>query len=111
MMQQPPNEKHCEETQKTQPITGKMPSVAFFGIDIPTFDQVMKHAGFVSNSTHTHTHTHTHKYPKDVRLFRYIIRARTKSKHISRVLNIVLHLGVFNNTRAALLELLITLIN
>jgi hypothetical protein len=53
MMQQPPNEKQCEETKKTQPITGKMPSVAFLGIDIPTFDQVMKHAGFVSNSTHT----------------------------------------------------------
>jgi len=53
MMEQPPNEKQCEETQKTQPIAGKMLSDAFLGIDIPTSDQVMKHAGFVSSSTHT----------------------------------------------------------
>jgi len=30
-----------------------MPPVAFLRIDIPAFDQAMKHARFVSSSTHT----------------------------------------------------------
>jgi hypothetical protein len=52
-MQKPPKEKRCEETQKTQPITRKMPSVAFLRIDIPIFDQVMKYVAFVSSCTRT----------------------------------------------------------
>jgi len=106
-MQQPPNEKQCEETKKKKNSANDSKN-AFRCLPSNRYSYIRsgyETRGFSSAALPTHN------YPKNVWLFRYIIRARTTSEHISRVLNIVLHLEVFNNTRTALLELLITLIN